>query len=410
VYLQSRLKDLPKAIWLRYGAPVILNLKGLPRELWYLYAATLVSRAGTMVLVFLAVYLSSLGYDPVLAGLAVSVYGLGALIAAPVGGYLCDRFNPLLVMKVTLYLQGFILLMFPFAKDFKAFLVITFVWALVGEAFRPASSAFIGGLTNEEQRRVSFAFNRTAVNVGMTIGPALGGVLIHTRPSYIFIANSTASLTAGAFLTVSLWGKKFGDIAVGGGKQGGQQNEDPSVLGVRGLLLFLLALIPAFIVFYQYRSAMPQYFLVGGILEPHHYGLLLPINTLMVIVLQTPLSIYLEKWPEKLCMAVGAFLVGTGFGCFAFATTFPAVVACVVVWTLGEMALVSSSDSYVSKIAGGKKGRYMGLYHMSLNMAGFIGPGLGSVILSHSALMLWGAAFVWGCVSAVLLLRLTRRK
>lgn len=407
--LQSRLTGLPKQVWFGFVVPTILSLKGLPREIWYLYIATLISRAGTMVLVFMTVYLSSLGIDEARAGLAVSVYGLGALIAAPLAGYLCDRLNPLRVIKVTLFLQGFILLMFPIAGGFESFVVITLVWALAGEAFRPASSVFIGSLTNGEQRGVSFAFNRTAVNLGMTIGPALGGLLIQTRPSYIFAANSAASIAAGVFLTASLWGKRFEDMAVEVEDRGGRQNDNPSALGVGGLLLFLLALIPACLVFFQYRSTMPQYFLDRRILGPYFYGLLLPLNTLMVIALQTPVAAYLQRrWPEKRSIALGAFLVGIGFSCFAFATTFLGAALCVVVWTFGELALFSSSDSYVSKVAGRKKGQYMGLYHAAINFAAFVGPVLGSVLLSHGAATLWGATFVWGCLSAVLLLRLTR--
>jgi len=384
-------------------------LDGLPRELWFLHAATLISRAGTMAVAFLTVYLSSLGIGEGRAGLAVSVYALGGLIAAPVAGYFCDRLNPLIIMKASLFLQGLILLLFPIAEDFESLLCVTLVWALAGEAFRPASLAFIGGLSDEKQRRLSFALNRTAANIGMAVGPALGGILIHTRPAYVFVVNSAASVAAGAFLTVSLWGKRFEDMAFAGGRQGGRQDEEPGVLGVRSLLAFLLALTPAFVVFYQYRSAMPQYFIDRGILEPYFFGLLLSINTLLVVAFQAPLFVCLQKWPDKLGMSLGAFLVGAGFGCFAFATTFRGAAACVVVWTFGQMALLTSSDLYVSKIAGGNRGRYMGLYHMALNLAAFVGPGLGSAVLRHSAPTLWGAAFVWGCLSAILLLHFTKR-
>lgn len=360
-----------------------------------------------MALVFLTVYLSSFGIGAGRAGLAVSAYGLGGLIAAPVAGYCCERLNPLTVMKASLFSQGIILLLFPFAGGFESLLALTLVWALAGEAFRPASSTLIGNLPDEEQRRLSFALNRTAVNIGMAIGPVLGGLLIHTSPAFVFIANSAASIAAGAFLTVSLRGRRFVRAARADGCRGGRSDSEMDAPGVRSLLLFLFALMPAFVAFYQYRSAMPQYFVERRILEPYFFSLLLLINTLLVIAFQAPLAVYLRRCPDLLGMSLGAFLVGAGFGGFAFATTFLGAAACVVVWTFGQMILFTGSDLYVSKVTG-NEGRYVGLYHLTMNLAAFIGPGLGSAVLEYSAPTLWGVTFVWGCLSAIMFLRLPK--
>lgn len=66
---------------------------------------------------------------------------------------------------------------------------------------------------------------------------------------------------AGLFLTGTLRGKRFEDMVLAGGNETQAQNDSPASLEVRHLLLFLLALLPAFVVFYQYRSTMFQYFL-----------------------------------------------------------------------------------------------------------------------------------------------------
>ena len=68
------------------------GLRGLPADVWIIFATTLVNRVGTMVLPFLALYLTQrLGYPPGLAGFALTVYGVGGLISAPVAGRLSDR-------------------------------------------------------------------------------------------------------------------------------------------------------------------------------------------------------------------------------------------------------------------------------------------------------------------------------
>ena len=68
------------------------GLAGLPRGIWILFAVTLINRMGTMVLPFLVLYLTrEIGFSAGRAGLVLTVYGAGALCAAPLAGRLCDR-------------------------------------------------------------------------------------------------------------------------------------------------------------------------------------------------------------------------------------------------------------------------------------------------------------------------------
>lgn len=362
-----------------------------------------------MALYFLAVYLASKGMSDARAGLVVSAYGLGALIAAPAGGYLSNRLSPLAVMKAALLLQGLILLTFLTAGSFASYLCLTLVWALAGEPFRPASMALIARMADATQRRMALALNRVAANVGTAVGPALGCVFIQTRPSSIFVVNSAASIAAAALLASSLRGKRLEAAADEAACRDSRHVDTRESPVTRDALLVILALIPAFAVFYQYRSTMSQYILDRQILGPHLYGLLLPINAVLVIAVNVPLNVCLRRWPEKFGMSLGAFLIGAGFGGFALTGTFPGVLACVVVWTLGQVTLFSSSDCYVSRVAGEQGGRYVGLYHAAVSFAAFVGPGCGSLLLGYGTFILWGLMFAWGCLTAILILCLAKR-
>lgn len=416
------------------------DFKGLPKEIWFLYVTTLISRAGAMVLFALAPYLkTSLNFTDSQASWVATIYGVGALLSAPVTGYLCDRLSPLYIMKLSLFLQGLLLFMFPFARSFWPVSIITLVWALVGDAFKPASSAFISNLTDEDQRKVSFSLNRSATNMGTGIGTALGSVLLAVTAYLIFVANGLASIFAWLFLTKSLQDKGTQDITSkvkGHNRQGTiylRVLKEPRLLffpitllpGLAGrlvkdlkdrrLLLFLISLLPAFVVFYQFRAAMPLYLTpylnattpvyLSRFIQP--YLLLITINTILVIIFDPLLNSRLKKISDKLSMSVGAFLIGTGYGCFAFARSFSGAAACVIVWTFGEIALLSSSYTYTTKIAGKNTGKYMGFYHMSINLAAVIAPIFGR-ILKPSAPKLWGVTFIVGCLSAVMLLSLNK--
>src|SRR5690349_9913053 len=86
-------------------------LGSLPRSAWVLSASILVNRCGTMVIPFLVLYLTqklqmSIGH----AGLVVATYGAGALITAPLGGRLADRYGHFLMLWVSLLGSAAILL------------------------------------------------------------------------------------------------------------------------------------------------------------------------------------------------------------------------------------------------------------------------------------------------------------
>src|SRR5262249_28495705 len=166
------------------------QLKGMPRPLWILTLATLINRAGTMVLPFMILYLTnSLGYSAGRAGFVVTLYGIGALITAPLAGWLCDRMGGFRIMRESLLFSGLILLCLPLAKSFTAVALSIFALALVTEMFRPANLAVIIGLVTPEQRKPAFAIIRGAINLGMSIGPALGGFLATISFHYLFIID-----------------------------------------------------------------------------------------------------------------------------------------------------------------------------------------------------------------------------
>ena len=61
------------------------TLRSLPRPAWILFSGTFVNRFGTFVMPFLAIYLTREGYSATQAGVAISVYGAGHIIAAMLG-------------------------------------------------------------------------------------------------------------------------------------------------------------------------------------------------------------------------------------------------------------------------------------------------------------------------------------
>lgn len=387
------------------------GLGELPREVWILCAASLINRAGTMALPFLVLYLTQgVGLSAGQASFGLLVYGLGALMIAPLAGHLSDRMGPLTVMKSSLFVSGAILLIYPFARSYAAILLITLFWAITNEAFRPASLAIVTDLVAPGQRKAAFALVRLAVNLGMSVGPAVGGLLLLISFPAIFVVDAATSILAGLVLVFTRWcteRRQENEVT----EPTPSLDDGPAPLGVladRKLWYFLFAMLPVEIVFFQHISSMPLFLVRNVHLAESAYGILFSINTGMIILVEVPLNNAMSHWLHWRSLMLGAALVGLGFGAFGLTRGFASAVLAVAIWTVGEMMLLPASSAYLADIAPpARRGAYMGLYTMSFSLAFMAGPVLGIKVLEQwGGSVLWGAVLLSGLLSALLMTRL----
>ena len=394
------------------------SLRGLPRPVWALFAATLVNRCGTMVLPFMVLYLThSLGLSPARASLALVVYGIGAVVTAPIAGRIADRVGARQILVTSLVTSGTLLLFLPLARSLTAILVMTFLWSISAEALRPASLAWMTDLVPSDRRRAGFALNRLAVNLGMCLGPAVAGFVVQVSFTAIFVLDAVTSLIAGAVLLLATRGPGMD----GAPSRRRIETVAAAVAPVRApalrahadrrFLLFLAAILPVQIVFFQHQSVLALFLTRDLGLAESAYGLIFTINTLMVIFLEVPLNGMTAEWSHERALATGAILIGLGFGGLGLAYGFASVAPMVVIWTFGEMILLPGSSAFVADAAPeSRRGEYLGLYSMSFSIAFAVAPWLGTRLMEAAgARAVWAAALGCSLFSAILVTTLRRR-
>jgi MFS family permease len=394
------------------------GLGALPREIWFLSLATLINRSGTMVLPFLTLYLTvDRQFSAATAGLAITVYGVAAIIIAPVAGKLSDRFGGLRIIKLSLILSGAILFVFPFVNSLIGIFVICGLWAIANEAFRPPSMSIIGDLAAPPQRKAAFALSRLAINLGMSIGPVVGGFLAMYSFRLLFYADGGTSILAGLLVAVLPWRlQQTGQSPrIGGGDrdsnsisslnpEAGPALSYSSVLKDRRFIYFLFAMLPVELVFFQSLAAMPLFLVRDLHFTEAGFGLLLAINTVIIILVEVPLNSAMSDWSHRRSLALGALLVGAGFGALVFVKGTFGAAATIVLWTVGEMIILPASAAFVSDISPREQsGAYMGLYTMGFSVALAIGPWLGTQTLERfGSASVWIGTFCCGCITATM--------
>jgi MFS family permease len=372
---------------------------------WLLFATNLINRTGMMVLPFLVLYLTrELGFSLARAGSMLAVYGASAIVFGPIGGRLSDRIGALPVMRVSLIASGLVLLLFPLAKSFASVAAMTVLWAGSAETFRPASLAAITHVAPPDQRRQAFALNRLAINLGMSIGPALGGFLATVSFHAMFAVDAVTTLLAGTLLAITPW-RAFSGVNSEAPNRRGERAGPATILHDGRFLVFLGGVILVGIVFFQHESALPLYLVQYLHLSPAFYGMLFTINTLLIVGLEVPIVTATAHWPNRRSLIIGCFLFAIGFGALGLIASPAGVIATVVVWTFGEMLLFPAMSAHLAEIAPeNRRGAYMGAYSMSLSISLTVGPWMGTQLLALlGPVRVWAVMFALGALAAQLM-------
>ncbi len=385
----------------------------LPRPVWVVCASTLVNRAGSMVLSFLVLYLTrERQLSAERAGFLLFLYGAGAIVAGPIAGRLADRWGSAPLMRASLFGSGTMLLLYPFAHSLAALVAVTVVLAMVTESFRPAAMSFFAETVEPKRRKSAFSVYRLSINLGMAVGPAVGGVLATYSFRYLFLADGATSILAGLVLAVAALPRRSHPTAVPASapapttatrlRLSTAAHTDPR------FLFFLASVLPVCIVFFQHMSTMPLFVVRDLGFSPRTFGLLFSLNCLLIVLLEVPLNAATSHWPHRRTLALGALLSGAGFGGMAFAHGLVSLAVTVVIWTFGEMLFFPASAAYATDIApDARRGEYSGLYAMMFSIAFAIGPWAGTVVLERiGARSLWGITAILGAAAATMLLRM----
>jgi len=388
------------------------GLKYIPRNIWLLSVASLINRAGMMVLPFIALYSTKeLGVSTGTAGLVLAFYGIGAFISAPFVGKLSDKLGSLNLMKISLFASGIFLILFSFITNFIAFLILCLIWAVINEAFRPASMSFISQEISSDRRKTAFALYRLALNLGMSIGPVIGGFLSTINFSLLFYVDGITSIAAAIFIVYSPWQKSH-EPEHSNDNEELIKFEKGSVFKNTKFIFFLVATIPVQLVFFQHIGAMPLFIVNELGYSTSTFGLLVAVNTILIILIEVPLNDAMTKWSNLKALSLGALLYGIGFGMMAVITDLTPLVISIVVWTFGEMIFLPSGGVFVAEVSPEKqRGEYMGYYQMTFSFSFMIGPWLGTEVLdSLGSFVLWTGCFVLGVLSAVMMLILKSKQ
>lgn len=375
---------------------------GLPREAWFLFAVNLVNSSGAMVIFFLSLYLTRrLGFTPARAGQALSIYGLGSLAGAYLGGWLSDRIGSTSVQKWSLAFSGVLLITLGQVRQAGEILAILFLYSVAAGALYPANSASMSRVCPQELQVKGFALNRLANNLGVTIGPAVGGLLALRDYRLLFWADGLTCIAA-AVLFLVIWKRPEDQLRTAEARNGpSQPGGSRSPWRDVPFLVLMLLVIAWGAVFVQIFATFPLYMRGVYRLAEDRIGRLLAVNTILIVTLEMPLMEKIRAYSKTRVINLSFILLGLGFGLMPLGRGFLYAAFTVAVWTFGEILSMPLLTALIAGRSGPEtRGRYMGIFSFAFSLAFIIGPAGGASVYGH----LSGDALWFGCAGVAVLL------
>ncbi len=358
------------------GQAYLDTFRGLSKEVWWLAFITLINRAGTMVIPFLSLYLTTnLNFTLDDVAWIMTAFGFGSLVGSWIGGKLTDKIGYYKVMVISLVLSGFLFIGMQYLETFQTVCFGVFVLMAVADMFRPAMFVALNAYSKPENKTRSVTLIRLAINLGFSMGPAVGGLIITTM-SYggLFWIDGFSCMLAGLLLLKVLHPKKSKALDT-------EVSESPlSAYSDKSFIIFLLAMVIFGIIFLQFISTIPYFYKEGIGLSEFEIGLLMGLNGLLIFIFEMPLI----KWFEnKSFTKIGLMIFGlilTSIS-FLFLTINPwlgFIIISMILLTFGEMIVFPFSNSFaLDRAKRGLKGEYMALYSIAFSIAHIFAHNLG---------------------------------
>jgi predicted MFS family arabinose efflux permease len=272
-------------------------------------------------------------------------------------------------------------------------LALLAVLPVVGSLGGAADQAMVADLVAPERHEAAYASVRVAANLGVTIGPPIGGLLlVGGHWSHLWLG--TLALASGGFAIAYRYIPRTGAYAPEGPPQRGSF---AVIVRDSPFLLFMLASVFATMTYVATETLLPISVTTTHHLSPAAWGFLMILNPLFVTVFQLRLTRRVAHVPASLKLGLAMPMMGVPFLLLDWNGSAPVIALVITIFVLGEMLWVPTSQAVVAALAPADiRGAYMGAFGGTWSVGWAATPFLGLQVRNG-----YGDATMWMCVATV---------
>jgi predicted MFS family arabinose efflux permease len=324
-------------------------------------------------------------------------FAVGAVLAAVsgyVGGHLSDRFGRRrLILVGSGIMVAYPVVLILIGDRLWPGLVALSCAGAFGGLGGSVAQAMVADLVPPDRHEASYAAVRVASNLGVTMGPPLGALLL--------VVGDWPGLFGGvAVLALTAWLIAYRLLPVRGAYSPEHPPEQGSlgvVLRDRALLLFVGSAGFAWLVYVAYQELLPISLVDSHGLAPAAWGLLVVINPICVTFLQLRLTRSVEQYGAAPKLVVAMLMMGLPFLLLTVTSALVVIAVVIVVFVIGEMLWVPTSQTVVAALApADQRGAYMGAFGSAAAVGFALAPLIGLSVRNA-----YGDAAMWVLFAAI---------
>lgn len=384
--------------------------RGLPKSIYILFLAQIINRFGDFVVPFLTLYLTKkLGFSFEASGIIVMIGSLLTIPGSLTGGKLADHFGRKRIYLISQTIAGAFLIPCAFINKPIVIIISLFISTFFNGAVRPPMNAIVADVLLPEKRQLGYSLLYLGTNFGVALGPIVAGFLFNNFLPLLFIGDALTSFIAVILVLINIEETNPEEET----HIEEERKEDGNLITVLfrrpQILIFLLIYIIYSFVYTQHRFSLPlmlDYIFTDK--GPQRFGYLMSINAFTVLILTIFVTDITKKFKPLVNIVIAGILYAVGFGMIGIIETFSLFIISTVLWTIGEILIVTNFGVYVANNSPQNfRARFSSVGSLSWAVGGALGTSLvGKYIGLKGIVAVWPLTFFLAFISTILMLYL----
>lgn len=400
----------------------ILVYKGLPRDIYILFIATVINKIGGFIAPLMTLILTvKIGFSTTDAGLFSTISMLSQAPFIMWGGQLADKYGSKKVIVILQFLGAITYIVCGLMEPSFTLAIMLIVASNVYAMASPAFNAMVPVITPAPLVKNAYSLMYLGINLGLAVGPAIGGALFNNHLSLLFILNAAGTILSTVFILFFFSSKHKSDVPLPQTETEQtpvQSNKSDSIFFFLyqnpGLLVFSIIMLVFNFCYIQWTFLLPlqavDIFKENG---ASVFSFLLSANAIIVILLTPVLTSLTQKAHPLKSIFIGGIFYFISYIMFAFNGFMATFIFAVVIMTIGEILISINTNNYIAIMTPKKYlGRAISILFVVTGAGYAIGPAvIGKIVELTSYTNAWfliAAIMVGGIVSMYFVRRLEK--